>query len=171
MPNVGDLIKALLGKDVTQLKQAGEVNYPSTPLQSQHHQEAARIMGEKFGFIPSQLAGTAMEALEWLPGLAGLSTPTWEDTRNDFIANWRGGLEGSQRMGGQFPAKPGAMVGQPAGIDMNAMLDYMAALRAQDQRTTPNTPAIPMAQGVQGPNPGTELGWFIQNAMNNKGVR
>lgn len=88
-----DIYKLALGKDSDELANEGRAAYPDTPIGSRHHQLAAKLAAQKYGFIPTQVLGLGVEGAEALMG--GMKNPHWaEDTTNDLKANWRGGMEG-----------------------------------------------------------------------------
>lgn len=88
-----DVYKLALGKDVNELANEGQQAYPDVPVSSRHHALASKLATEKYGFIPTQLAGLAVEGGEALMG--GMKNPHWkEDTINDVKANFRGGIDG-----------------------------------------------------------------------------
>ena len=104
--NTYDIARMLTGMDITGLKQAGAKNYPQTPPGSQHHQEAMRIIGERYGFIPSQVIGLMVEGLQHAPAISGKAVPKKEDTVSDFISNLAGGLEGQAKAKANAPVMP-----------------------------------------------------------------
>lgn len=78
----------LLGGTTQEMAQTGQQRFPTIPTSSAHHAEAAMRAAQRFGFIPSQIAGLGVE---WLEGGAG----GWEDIWNDLKANLVGGVGGA----------------------------------------------------------------------------
>jgi len=91
------MFESVLGGSYSELQMEGAKRYPATPKGSQHHALAAERAAGKVGFLGSQVLGLGVEAFEHLPLLTGGGAPDWEDTKQDFKANWTGGLVGSRR--------------------------------------------------------------------------
>lgn len=108
--DVSSLIERALGGTYDQLREQGRANYPTLPVGSQHHAEAARRAAERYGFIPSQLLGLGVEGIEAL--MTGRNTDI-PDTLQDLKANLIGGAEGA--LGRYLPESPGQLPVRAAG--------------------------------------------------------
>jgi len=90
------LMRAATGKTSDELAGAGRAAYPqeSTAHNRQAHRLAAKLMSQRVGFIPAQIAGLGMEALEGgAQAAAGLNPFRLENLREsagDIGANLRG---------------------------------------------------------------------------------
>lgn len=90
----GQAIEAGLGKSYQELVAESRDMFPDTPAGSKQHRLAAQIAGERFGFLPTQLLGLGVEAFETFTGNDTFGTKL-QDTKDDLIANAKGGFEGS----------------------------------------------------------------------------
>lgn len=100
-----DLFPLLSGGTVAQ--HAGTQNpvYQSFGTGSRHHASAAEGTAGRFGFLPSQLAGLAVEIAEALGNEKGfMGHMKSRDTQRDVVANAIGGIEGSRGIPGKTKA-------------------------------------------------------------------
>lgn len=93
MADINKYLESILGssyEDIIDRAQRGE--YATLPQGSRHHAEGAEQAARRFGFIPSQILGLGVEAVEALQ--TGRNT-NLRDTATDLAANVVGGARGA----------------------------------------------------------------------------
>lgn len=116
------LSKAVLGGNEESFNLEGSKIFSNVPRGSMHHAIASEEASRRYGFLPSQAGGLAVEGVEHLMG-ANRSPQGREDTRADLVANVLGGLTG--------------MLPAPYSKYGHRLTDYLMDSDAQNQPSLP----------------------------------